>query len=261
MKLFLATALVAIAAVSPVYAKGNDQALPPPGAAGNGGKLVTACSACHGGDGVGVNPTYPSLAGQGYGYLLGQLEDFKDGKRTSSIMSGMARTIPSSHDHVNLKDVAAYFSQMKPMWDYAAKQSKATNAQIGIGKSIYEHGKSGDDIPACAACHGLGGEGNGPMAIPSLAGQHAAYIVSQLQRFASGKRHNSAGHVMHTISRKMTSKQRSAVAAYLQGLNPGNTLGIGPKDFKEYVQSLHANTSAHSAAGKKSPPATAATTK
>ena len=46
------------------------------------GKAKSAsCAGCHGADGNSVNPEWPSLAGQGAGYLVKQLHDFKGGKR------------------------------------------------------------------------------------------------------------------------------------------------------------------------------------
>ncbi len=241
MKSALAALLVAALVIPPVFAKDDFHGLPPAGAAAQGASKVAVCAACHGTNGIGMTPAYPNLAGQKYNYILKQLENFRGGVRKSSIMSSMAMTIPPSTDHANLKDIAAYFSHLPAMWTVAAAPgAKSANAaQISLGKTIYERGVAGENIPACAACHELGGEGNGPMAIPALAGQHAAYVVSQLQRFASGKRHNSPGHVMHTIARAMTAAQDSAVAAYLQQLDPRSTLGMGPKNLTEYAQAPH----------------------
>ncbi len=202
-------------------------------------------------------PTYPNLAGQGYGYILKQLQDFRDGKRVSSIMSAMAMTIPASAGNQDLKDIAAYFHQMKPMWSAPGLAGTPTDAQRQLGKSLYILGDHTDRIPACAACHGLAGEGNGPMAVPSLAGQNTAYIVAQLQQFASGKRNNSTGHVMHTIARRLTAKQMSAIAAYVEHLDPETTLGVGPKDFKQYIRAMQTMHDKKPAGTKGSSPAPA----
>ncbi len=242
MKSALAALLVAVLLVPSAYAKDDYHGLPPAGAAAQGASKIAVCAACHGANGIGMSPLYPNLAGQKYNYILKQLENFRSGARKSSIMSGMAMTIAPSPHHANLKDIAAYFSQLKPMSAYPAAPGTpaADPAQLALGKVIYDRGVVADNIPACAACHGLGGEGNGPMAIPALAGQHAAYVVKQLQQFASGARANSPGHVMHTIARAMSAAQESAVAAYLQQLNPDSTLGLGPKDFTHYAQTLAA---------------------
>lgn len=257
MKSALAALLVAVLVVPSVYAKDDFHGVPPAGAAAKGASLVVVCAACHGSNGIGKSAAYPSLAGQKYNYILKQLENFRDGKRTSSVMSGMAMTIPASKNHANLKAIAAYFAGLKPMSGYAPTGAAPSAAQIALGKTIYERGVADDDIPSCAACHGLGGEGNDPMAIPVLAGQHSVYVVNQLERFASSKRHNSPGHVMHTIARELTAKQRAAVAAYVQQLKPDTTLGLGPKDFKAYARSLSSADSAGSGTGGKTSPAAA----
>jgi len=46
----------------------------------------------------------------------------------------------------------------------------------------------------CTACHRAHGWGDGPREIPALAGQHEAYLIEQLTRFASGERPGSALH-------------------------------------------------------------------
>ena len=239
MKSALAALLIAIAILPPVYGKDDYHGLPPAGAATQGAALLAVCAACHGMNGIGMSPTHPNLAGQGYNYILKELENFRSGARKSSIMTGMAMTIPPSPKHANLKDIAAYFSQLTPMWTYVAVGAvPATAAQLKLGKIIYRRGNAAEGLPACAACHGLNGEGNGPMAIPALAGQHAPYMLGELQRFASGRRTNSPGQVMYTISRAMTADEENAVIAYLAQMHPDQVLGMGPKNFTAYAQ-LH----------------------
>ena len=238
MKSALAALLIAVVLVPCAHAGDDFHGLPPAGAAAQGASKIAVCAACHGTNGIGMTPLYPNLAGQKYDYILKQLENFRSGARKQSVMSGMAMTIPHSSQHANLKDIAAYFAGLKPMWAAAATQAAATAQQIKSGKQIYEDGVAGKDIPACAACHGMNGTGNGPMAIPALAGQHPLYVLGELQRFADGKRANSPGHVMHTIARRMNAAEKNAVAAYLAQMKPGAALGTGPKDFTEYAQ-LH----------------------
>lgn len=247
MKFALAALLVAVLAVPSAYAKADYHGLPPAGAAAQGAGKIAVCAACHGVNGIGMSPVYPNLAGQQYNYILKELENFRSGARKSSIMSGMAMTIAPAPHHANLKDIAAYFAGLEPMWAVAGRQSAPVGpaAQMALGKIIYERGVAADNIPACAACHGLSAEGNGPMAIPALAGQHAAYMVTQLEQFASGKRTNSPGRVMYTIARALTAAQTNAVADYLQSLDPRSTLGIGPKDLKAYARTLESHGVVH----------------
>lgn len=70
----------------------------------------------------------------------------------------------------------------------------------------------------CAGCHGV--DGNSPNAIwPSLAGQHASYLVKQLENFKSGER---ADPVMQGMAATLSEKDVRDVAAYFetQKLNP-----------------------------------------
>lgn len=62
----------------------------------------------------------------------------------------------------------------------------------------------------CAACHG--GDGNSPLAMnPSLAGQHAAYLLKQLQEFKSGLRGNP---VMMGMTANLSDEDMRNIAAY-----------------------------------------------
>ena len=50
---------------------------------------VAVCGACHGADGNSPAPNFPKLAGQGEQYLLKQITDIKEGRRTVVEMTGM----------------------------------------------------------------------------------------------------------------------------------------------------------------------------
>lgn len=50
---------------------------------------------------------------------------------------------------------------------------------------------------------------------PRLNGQHAAYIVDQLNRFASGERQ---AMMMDRIAASLSNRDKNAVAEYLSGL-------------------------------------------
>lgn len=74
------------------------------------GKAKAAtCVACHGPEGVSVNPMWPNLAGQKEAYLAKQLKDFRDGRRNDPVMGPMAKGL-SDDDIANL---AAYYASLK----------------------------------------------------------------------------------------------------------------------------------------------------
>ena len=49
-----------------------------------------SCNTCHGADGnTPLLPGYPKIAGQNAGYLMQQIKDIRDGKRTNALSSVM----------------------------------------------------------------------------------------------------------------------------------------------------------------------------
>ena len=67
---------------------------------------VAVCGACHGADGNSPAPNFPKLAGQGEQYLLKQITDIKEGRRTVVEMTGMLDGL----NEQDLADIAAYFA-------------------------------------------------------------------------------------------------------------------------------------------------------
>jgi cytochrome c553 len=80
------------------------------------GKIPDAaqtCVACHGTDGIGITPQYPTLAGQHADYLERALTDYKKGGRKNAIMSGFAAQL-SARD---IKTISAYYAAQRPSLD------------------------------------------------------------------------------------------------------------------------------------------------
>ncbi len=71
------------------------------------------CEACHGADGVGLEPVYPRLAGQHASYLRQALHDYRDGKRQNVIMAGFAGIL-SDRD---IEDLARWYAAMDGLRD------------------------------------------------------------------------------------------------------------------------------------------------
>lgn len=66
------------------------------------------CAACHGANGVSINPMWPNLAGQKDAYLSKQIKAFRDGARNDPMMAPIAKAL-SDADADNL---AAYYSSL-----------------------------------------------------------------------------------------------------------------------------------------------------
>ncbi len=169
-----------------------------------------------------TDPQYPKLAGQKAYYIRSQLYAFKNGVRKSDVMAGLVADISGAQ----IADLARYYSDQRVKPDTVKDQQLAA-----LGARIFNYPSRG--APPCAACHvGRGfrrgrmgggrcmmGGGVGMMIgniaeVPNLNGQHASYLVAQLNAFATGTR---PGSVMGPIARTWR-EQRRAVAEYLSGL-------------------------------------------
>ncbi len=71
---------------------------------------VATCQACHGRDGVGITPMYPTLSGQHADYLEQALKEYRAGGRKNPIMAPFATQLKPEEIRV----VAEYFSRQKP---------------------------------------------------------------------------------------------------------------------------------------------------
>jgi cytochrome c553 len=97
--IFMAGLFALLGIVGTAQAAGDSQA----------GKAKSAgCAACHGANGEGKAPN-PALAGKSESELVQALKDYKSGKRSNSIMKGLASPL-SEQDMENL---AAYYASLK----------------------------------------------------------------------------------------------------------------------------------------------------
>ena len=78
------------------------------GDAAAGKEKAVTCNACHGEDGVALQPTYPNLAGQYESYLVQALESYRSGSRENAIMYGFAAQLSDD----DIEDLAAWFSSL-----------------------------------------------------------------------------------------------------------------------------------------------------
>jgi cytochrome c553 len=73
-----------------------------------GKKASTVCTACHGALGISPNPAWPNLAAQQTDYLVKQMKDFRDGKRSDPWMSPMAAKLTDKE----MEDLATWFNSL-----------------------------------------------------------------------------------------------------------------------------------------------------
>lgn len=202
MKTLLALSIAFLVLLSPSFA-GNDQ---------TGGRLAAACAACHGPNGNSSVPIYPKLAGQNEKYFIEQMQAFKkgkDGSRYNPIMQNLAINLNDQQ----IKDLATYYAKQ------TVKIGKTSPKYLKEGKLIYQAGIRTEKIPACSACHGPAGKGNGQAPFPAVSGQHADYVLQQLEAYKSGARKSGLNDIMALIAKQMNKEQMQAVASYITGLH------------------------------------------
>jgi cytochrome c553 len=180
------------------------------GSVDNGEAKALTCTACHGPEGISVNPLWPSIAGQNAPYLLHQLQSFKDGSRVDPLMGAQAMLLSEE----DMKDLAVYF-ESRP----AAAQAVANANLVDLGEALYRGGNPDKGTPACLACHGPSGKGNPAASYPAVSGQHAAYTTKQLNDYASGARQTDGKtRVMRDIAATLSKEEIEALSSYMQGL-------------------------------------------
>jgi len=107
------------------YLQGAEPVKPGGAATGKVPKQVTACVACHGENGLGVEaPLTPKpavLAGQHVDYLEQALEAYRTGRRQNAVMDSMAKLLLSDED---IKIAASYFANQSSPLDTATTGSK-----------------------------------------------------------------------------------------------------------------------------------------
>jgi len=94
---------------------------------------------------------------------------------------------------------------------------EAYHGNVGRGAKIAAWGTS-KGVASCSSCHGYDGVGNGYSRVPRLAGQSSAYLVQQLDNYASGKRNNI---FMANFAQRLSDQERADVAAYYASLRSG----------------------------------------
>ena len=171
-------------------------------------KAVNLCSTCHGPRGVSVSPVFPNLAAQRSGYIIAQIEAFQAKTREEKAAHDFMYGIAGNLDEATIKSIAQYYTSQPP-----APGRPGDPALIATGKAWFEKGIPDRSIPPCASCHGPKAEGLADF--PRLAGQHATYVVRQIEYIQQVVR---KAPVMHGIVKDLTPAEMQAIAAYVQSL-------------------------------------------
>ncbi|MFV2055086.1 MAG: cytochrome c [Thiohalomonadales bacterium] len=181
-----------------------------------GQQKSSTCQGCHGVDGNSYADNWPNLASQHASYIEKQIRNFQSGKRQDPTMTSMVVGLSEQ----DIADIAAYFSQQAIV---ASPAVLVENNLLSNGRKIYKGGNLYSGVPACSGCHGPNGVGIGPSKFPVLAGQKIDYLTKTLRDFRNSTRNNDPRSIMQNISARMTDKEITSVATYINSLAADNT--------------------------------------
>jgi len=135
-----------------------------------------------------------------------------------------------------------------------AAAAAAAKPDAAKGGALYDSGDNARGLPACASCHGAGG--NSTIATnPKLSAQFDSYVHKQLVDFTTPARQHP---IMTNYAKALTDDEKKNIAAYLstQKANPGaarnkNTVELGRKIYRGGVaeRGVAACASCHGATG------------
>lgn len=201
----------------------------------NGKGDVPACNSCHGKDGMGDDTMgTPRLAGQGFMYVVKELDDFATDKRMDTTMYIMNTNAKGLTDE-DRRDVATYVNSLtKASVNSDLKKIKELGQPVGVrylGKAIVDYGAGDRGIPACRSCHGFNGRGAAPM-YPVIGSQRYVYLLNQLKKWHDGTRKNDPMGMMRAVAKNMTEEDMHNVATFLTTA-PRTTMGNNrtPKEY------------------------------
>lgn len=205
MPLMLRIALLGLMFIASTNARGVE----PVTLAQRGAGQATACATCHGKDGGGQG-SFPRLAGMNSAYLLRQLQDFAEGRRSSAVMQPIAKALSPADRTAMSGYYAALPIPPAPGGTARSYRDASQGAQLAM------RGDWSKGVPACVQCHGPGGIGVGEN-FPAIAGQPAGYISAQLLAWKAGTRTNDPLGLMGHLSRRLSNEEIGAVSEWFAG--------------------------------------------
>lgn len=211
---------------------------------------VPACATCHGDKAMGNDAMgSPRLANVGYVYIVKQLTNFAEDKRTDNVMQQM-NGIAKALSEQDRRDLAAYensFPKDPELSDLTAL--KADGKKIGEsykGEILVRYGRNGpgvaekDKISACVSCHGYNGRGADPV-YPKIGQQKFTYLVTQLTSWRAASRTNDPMGQMRKVAKNLSDDDINDIATFLSQASDstsGDGMEIGNKTVLNNIKTV-----------------------
>lgn len=174
---------------------------------------LAACAVCHGDHGQGAKGAeyYPHLAGKPAGYLLQQMQGFRDGRRHYPQMIYLMQFM----DDAYLTQIANWYAAQPAHAERAADGTQTLDpaSEARARKFVFE-GDPDKALPACASCHGESLTGLEP-GVPSLLSLPPDYIIAQIGGWVAGVRKSVEPDCMAQIAHKLDPVDTRLLANWL----------------------------------------------
>src|SRR5262249_55873570 len=167
------------------------------------------CATCHSLDGISAMARFPKLAGQRAAYIVKQVRDFRDGRRSND--GGQSQATSTNIDDNALAKTAAYFASLPPPPPDGSLETNGEEWRRGA--KLFQDGDAASGIASCGSCHD-DVESKWPDA-PLLKAQHAAYLAKQRSDWGWGERRNDLSQTMPAVAVKLSDWDISALATFL----------------------------------------------
>jgi cytochrome c553 len=166
---------------------------------GHGATLALQCTMCHGARGM-SQADAPNLAGQYPEVIVKQLHDYKAGDRVNAVMEALAATLSEQ----DIADLAAYFASLPRPHNSPITDMSTVPALVRVGSPLR-------NVAPCASCHGGIEQKFGA---PWLEGMPRAYLMSQMEAFASGTRRNDSMGQMRNMARPLSRSEMEQISEF-----------------------------------------------
>lgn len=167
------------------------------------------CSTCHGHDGISKDSSIPKLAGQYRDFLLKQIADYQDQRRSHH---------PTSLNELDLETATRLTNHYQQQPVVASNYPDISSPHPG--EALYRNGDETRGVKQCANCHGIDGMGRGPAIsmFPVIAGQHKTYLKTAMKAYRAGTRKNDVSGLMTYASTALSDADIELLADYLSSL-------------------------------------------
>jgi sulfide dehydrogenase cytochrome subunit len=132
--------------------------------------LSLPCNGCHGTEGVSLGNNIPSIAGMNAEYMSEAMMQFKEGRRSATIMNRISK----GYKGYELRKIARYFSRK----DWRTVPTTPVRGLVERGRKLHQK--------HCAECHEDMGRYQ-DKDVPRIAGQRPGYLQTQLTLYYRGK--------------------------------------------------------------------------